>query len=253
MQKLSVVKVGGTLLDEPGLREQVFTSFASRRERKILVHGGGKGADQLGQALGLTPRMHEGRRLTDADTLRVVTMVYGGLYNKQCVAALQARGCNAIGMSGADANSILARKRQVEAIDYGFAGDIIAVQTDALQQLLVAGFCPVFCALTHDGQGQLLNTNADTIAQAIATALGSQYDVDLFYCLDLPGVLQDRGNPASRLAHLSRTDYEYYRGQEVITGGMIPKLDNAFRALESGVQRVILCDASFTGTIISSK
>lgn len=235
---LHIVKIGGHVLEEEAAWNTVAGAFAQLAGSKILVHGGGRKASELGEALGIPVRMYQGRRITDAETLEVVTMVYAGYYNKRLVAALQAKGCNALGLSGADANSIRAHKRRGGEVDFGYAGDIDAIDHRAIGRLIEGGFTPVFCALTHDQQGQLLNTNADTIAAALATALSSTFAVRLRYCFEKPGVLRDPERDDSLIDHMTRSDYARYRDEGIIQGGMLPKLDNAFRALAGGAQTV---------------
>ena len=205
-----------------------------------MVHGGGKRASELLKALQISPRMHEGRRITDEPTLEVVTMVYAGSINKRIVSLLQALGCNAIGLSGADGNVILAHKRIVQTIDYGFAGDIDQINTPVITSLLNAGLTPVCCAITHDGKGQLLNTNADTIASSLAKALSQEYQVSLKFCFEKKGVLADPEDDHSVISELNPDSYGKYRSEGIITDGMIPKLDNAFAALQAGVSEVII-------------
>ena len=220
------------------------------------MHGGGRRASELIRELGREPRMVEGRRITDAPTLEIVTMVYGGLLNKNLVAKLQARGRNALGMSGADGNIIKSVKRPVGEIDYGFAGDVVAVDGAALRGLVDAGFTPVLCALTHDGAGQLLNTNADTIANEVAIALArTGLSVSLQYAFELPGVLRDINDPGSLIEQLTPKTYAAYRADGTIAGGMVPKLDNAFAAVGAGVARVVIGDLerlrSGGGTVVT--
>lgn len=243
-QNLSILKIGGKLLaDEAQLTEmlQVFTALPGG---KILVHGGGNRADELIRDLGIEPRMVNGRRITDEPTLEIVTMVYAGLINKNLVARLQAMACPAIGLSGADGNVILAHKRIVKDIDYGFAGDIDAINVDTLRHLLSGGLVPVCCAITHDGQGQLLNTNADTIASRLAVALAPHFAVSLQYCFEKPGVLTDPKDDSSVIPQLNKSSYHQYRDAGVITDGMIPKLDNAFAGLDAGVQEIVIGNPS---------
>lgn len=242
MQELAILKIGGQVLDDPDRLAAALDYFAGLSGLAILVHGGGKAAGRLSKAMGIEPRMVDGRRLTDAATLEIVTMVYAGGINKQVVAGLQARGCNAIGLSGADGNLIQAHKRIVKDIDYGFAGDIDAVNVDLLLSLLGMGLRPVVCPITHDRAGQLLNTNADTIASRLAVALAPHYRIRLDYCFELPGVLRDFQDPASVIPHLDAAAFAEYRNAGVISGGMIPKLDNAFTALRAGVARIRIGD-----------
>ena len=247
MQELNIIKIGGNILDNPIQLHRFLGDFASVSGAKILVHGGGKIASSIGQRLGITPKMVEGRRITDAETLELVTMVYGGLINKQVVAQLQALGCNAIGMTGADGNAIYAQKRPVREVDYGFAGDVAGpknISTATIQGLLSLDLTPVFAPLTHDGDGSMLNTNADTIASVLATALAPHYDVKLFYCFEKKGVLRDAGDDNSVIPEINKTLYQELKDTGVVSLGMIPKLDNAFAALEEGVRAVQIGDAA---------
>lgn len=238
--RINIVKIGGAFLEEPGLAQDFYRAFAGLPGLKVLVHGGGQRATQLSKRLGIEPRMVDGRRITDADSLEVAVMVYGGWANKTLVAALQALGCPALGVSGADADLIRARKRPVTQIDYGFVGDIESVQTAPLVRLLESGLAPVFCALTHDGNGQLLNTNADTIASAVAVALSETYETHLYYCFEKSGVLTDINNPDSRVPQLNTKLYREMTDSGQIAAGMLPKLHNCFQALEQGVSRVYI-------------
>ncbi len=239
--QLTILKIGGKVIEDETRLKKVLADFHAIKGHKILVHGGGKRASQVGEQMGHPAPMIEGRRITDATTLEIVTMVYAGLYNKKVVSQLQSIGCNALGVSGADANLIQAHKRIVKTIDYGFAGDIDAVDQEQLHKLLVAEVTPVFCAITHDRQGQLLNTNADTIASTLARAMSKQYKVELVLCLDLPGVMVDPNEEASLIPKLDTLSYQEYKTAGVISGGMIPKLDNAFAALQAGVEKVRIC------------
>lgn len=240
-QTLNILKIGGKVVEDDAVLDQVLNDFISLTGQKILVHGGGKRASALGKQLGVSAQMIEGRRVTDADTLEIVTMVYAGLYNKKVVAQLQAKDCNAIGLSGADGNLIQAHKRTGWAQDYGFAGDLDAINTQNLKQLLAAGFTPVLCAITHDKKGQLLNTNADTIAAEVAQAMAETENVHLNLCLDLPGVMRDPTDTSSVITSISPTEYAEYKKEGIVSGGMIPKLNNAFRALKGGVAQVHIC------------
>ncbi|MEM6697727.1 MAG: acetylglutamate kinase, partial [Bacteroidota bacterium] len=199
-----------------------------------------KKASSMAKQLGIVPKMHDGRRITDDATLEVVVMVYAGWINKTIVSRLQELNCNALGMTGADLNSIQAHKRIVKAVDYGWAGDIDAVNNEMLQKILTLDITPVFCAITHDKKGQLLNTNADTIAASLAAALSKHYQVSLNYCFDRPGVLLDAENDDSVIQSLNPTTYQAYKAKGIIAGGMLPKLDNAFDSLRQGVKEVIL-------------
>jgi len=241
--ELTVFKIGGNVLNQPALLEAALDYFANLSTPAILVHGGGRKASEVISAMGREPVMIDGRRITDAATLEIVTMVYAGLLNKNIVAQLQGRGCPAIGLSGADADTVRAEKRPVKTIDYGFAGDVKAVNASLLTGLLELGLRPVLCPITHDGKGQLLNTNADTIAQETATALadfGSK--VSLRYCFELPGVLKDIKDPSSVIGELTPDSYLAFKADGTIAGGMIPKLDNAFAAIAAGVKEVVIGD-----------
>lgn len=237
---LNILKIGGNVVESSLWLNPVLDAFAALPGSRLLVHGGGKRASDMSMALDIEPRMVEGRRITDAATLEVVTMVYAGLLNKNLVAQLQRRQINALGLSGADANVIRASKRSKGEIDYGFAGDIQAVDAHFLSSCLQQDICPVCCPITHDGAGQLLNTNADTIASAVAIALAPHYRVRLMYCFEKPGVLADPTDEQSVIGHLSPDLYREYRHQGIITEGMIPKLDNAFAAIQQGVEAVLI-------------
>ncbi len=238
-----VCKIGGNVINNPAALHEALDYFAALLEPAVLVHGGGRRASQVITEMGREPVLIDGRRITDLATLEIVTMVYAGLLNKDIVAQLQSRGSNAIGLSGADGNAILAEKRPVTEIDYGFAGDITAVNAPLLDALLRLGLRPVLCPITHDRHGQLLNTNADTIANETAVALAGQgHAVSLRYCFELPGVLRDRHDHRSVISSLTPDRYAAYRTDGTIAGGMIPKLDNAFAALAAGVQEVIIGD-----------
>lgn len=230
------------MIDNPVLLEQFLSDFAAIPAKKILIHGGGKIATRIGDKLGIQSQYVNGRRITDAETIDVVTMVYGGLVNKQIVAKLQSKGCNAIGLTGADANIIPAAKRPVKEIDYGFVGDITTeqVQTAPVKLLLDAGLTPVFSPLTHDGAGQILNTNADTIASSLAIALSSHYTVRLVYCFEKKGVLRNASDDDSVINLINREIYQDLLAQGVLSDGILPKLENAFAAIESGVKEVLI-------------
>ena len=253
--KLTVVKVGGAILEDAVSLSGFLDRFVALPGLKILVHGGGRAATSLAAKLGIESKMVEGRRITDAETLDIVTMVYGGLVNKNTVAALQARNCNAAGFTGADLNLVKARKRPVAEIDYGFVGDITAVQSGAFANLLQLGITPVVAPLTHDGYGQFLNTNADTMASAIAIAMSTLYEVTLIFCFEKPGVLLNADDDTSVIPQLSAGLYQSLKEQKIIHSGMIPKLDNSFAALQQGVKQVIITSAITlnpeTGTRIS--
>jgi acetylglutamate kinase len=237
---LKVVKISGNIIDHPERLAIFLQRFAAIPGAKILVHGGGKLATQVAEQMGLRQTLIDGRRVTDIHTLRVVTMVYGGLVNKQIVAQLQAFGCNALGVCGADGDLLRARKRPPTDIDYGWVGDIHSVNQTLLDRWIGQGLTPVIAPLSHDGAGQLLNTNADTIAQEIAQALGQAYSVELMYIFEKSGVLLDVDDPGSRIPQLHYEQYVRLREQGVVSAGMIPKLDNAFSALQKGVKKVMI-------------
>lgn len=241
-QTLHIIKIGGNVIDNSEKLYTFLKDFSALPGPKILVHGGGKVATELAKTLGIESKMVDGRRITDIDTLRVVTMVYGGLINKNIVAQLQKVNCNAIGLTGADGNFIRAQKRPVKTIDYGFVGDLDenSVQAENISNLIEAGFIPVFSALTHDGDGQLLNTNADTIASALAVALAAIYDTTLIYCFEKKGVLRDVNDDTTLINQITPQNYIQLKNEEVIFAGMLPKLDNAFAAIQQGVKAVII-------------
>ena len=238
-----VVKIGGNIVDDETKLYSFLKNFASVKGNKILVHGGGKLATRLGEQMNIPQQMVEGRRITDAETLKIVTMVYAGYINKNIVARLQANDCNAIGLSGADGNVIRAHKRVKQNIDYGFAGDVDEINSELLYNLLEQGLTPVIAPITHNKEGQLLNTNADTIAQEIAKSLSVSTAVSLIYSFEKKGVLLDANNNNSVIKEIKPTYYKELKEQNIIFAGMIPKLDNAFSALNSGVKRVIIGQA----------
>lgn len=240
---LSIIKVGGQIVEDKQKLKSVLAQFAKIKGAKILVHGGGKAASAWSQELGITPQMIEGRRVTDAATLEIVTMVYAGLYNKKIVSWLQAISCNALGLTGADLNSIQAHKRIVETFDYGFAGDIDLVETSILKKLLTNHVSPVFCAITHDKKGQLLNTNADTIASELAVALAPFFKTTLKFCFEKNGVLQNPADDESVFEKINYKDFQKLKHLGIISEGMIPKIDNAFHALKNKVEEVFICGA----------
>ncbi|AOM76711.1 acetylglutamate kinase [Pedobacter steynii] len=242
MKKLSVIKIGGNVIDNSEKLHQFLLDFNALPGDKILIHGGGKIATELGVSLGIEAKMVDGRRITDIETLRIVTMVYAGLINKNMVAQLQAKGCNAIGLTGADGNIIRAVKRPVKEIDYGFVGDLdgASVSSATLDSLLRAGLTPVLCAITHDGESQLLNTNADTIASAVAVAMSSLYETVLVYCFEKRGVMRDVEDDNSLVPEIRMQEFESLKQEGVVSGGMIPKLHNAFEAIKSGVSAVYI-------------
>ncbi len=238
--ELTIIKVGGKVVEEPETLEVFLDDFAALPGFKLLVHGGGRSATTLAARLGIETQMVEGRRVTDASMLEVVTMVYGGLVNKGVVAQLQARKVNALGLTGADLNLILAHKRTGAAIDYGFVGDVDSVQGSVVTGLIQRGVVPVVAPLTHDGAGQLLNTNADTMASALAVALAAEFKVRLVYCFEKPGVLSSPGDDDSVIPRLTYTMFQQHLHAGIINEGMVPKLHNGFDALKSGVSSVII-------------
>lgn len=241
--KLTLVKIGGNVIDNPDACAAFLKAFAQLESPKILVHGGGKIATQTAAQLGIETKMVEGRRLTDRPMLDVVTMVYGGLVNKNLVAQLQANGCNAIGLTGADGGIIRSVKRPVRTIDYGFVGDIEAVNATQIDALLQSGLVLVIAPLTYSREGLLLNTNADTMASATAVAMAKNHEVSLMYCFEKKGVLSDPDDDEAVIPALNPDSYAAYKENGIINKGMIPKLDNAFAALQSGVKRVVICHA----------
>ncbi|MGB1079755.1 MAG: acetylglutamate kinase [Flavobacteriaceae bacterium] len=243
-EKLHIVKVGGHLVNDADALHEVLVAFANIDAPKVLVHGGGRHATALAKQLGITPKMIDGRRITDADMLEVAVMSYAGLSNKKIVAQLQQLGVNAVGLSGADGNCIEAVKRPVKEIDYGFVGDIVKVSAEVFTSLASQHFVPVLCAITHDKNGQLLNTNADTIAAQVAIALSAAYEVSLFYCFEHAGVLRDIANPTDVISHLNAIQTETFVHEGVIHQGMVPKLHNGFDALKNGVNEVVISNVS---------
>lgn len=240
MERLTIVKVGGKVVEDKDSLEQLLAQFSQIRGKRILVHGGGKLATSLSEKLGIETQMVEGRRITDEATLEVVTMVYAGLVNKNIVAGLQAKGCNAIGLTGADMNVIRAVKRPVKTIDYGYVGDIMGVNTSELRMLLNEEVVPIMAPITHDGRGQLLNTNADTIAADLAIELSNYYTVNLFYCFEKKGVLLKPEDDNSVISELTYDRFKELQLDGVISEGMIPKLDNGFGAMKNGVSQVLI-------------
>lgn len=253
MQELKVIKIGGNIIDDEQKLTSFLKAFAAIEGAKLLVHGGGKIATSIGDKLGIESKYVNGRRITDAATLDIVTMVYGGLVNKKIVAQLQAVGCNAIGLTGADGGLIQASRRPVKDIDYGFVGDIdqSGINTLLLQNLLGAGITPILAPLTHDSKGSMLNTNADTIAQEIAKAMAAVMNVQLIYCFEKKGLLLNPLDDDSVLRHIDKNNYNELKQREIVTGGMIPKLDNAFEAIERKVSKVVIGHADDLGKLIT--
>ena len=255
-QKLTIVKVGGAVVEDETQLTQLLKDFSAISGRKVLIHGGGRRATQVAASLGIESKMVGGRRITDADMLSVVTMVYGGLVNKNLVARLQANGVNALGLTGADIDVIRSHKRPLkDGIDFGFVGDVDKADGQMLSRLIEAGITPVMAPLTHDGQGHILNTNADTIASETAKALAPFYDVTLIYSFEKKGVLSNPDDDNSVIPTISRADFERYKADGTISGGMLPKIENALSAIDKGVNRVIITLATAidgnSGTIIS--
>ena len=255
-QKLTIVKVGGAVVEDETQLTQLLKDFSAISGRKVLIHGGGRRATQVAASLGIESKMVGGRRITDADMLSVVTMVYGGLVNKNLVARLQANGVNALGLTGADIDVIRSHKRPLkDGIDFGFVGDVDRADGQMLSRLIEAGITPVMAPLTHDGQGNILNTNADTIASETAKALAPFYDVTLIYSFEKKGVLSNPDDDNSVIPTITRADFERYKADGTISGGMLPKIENALSAIEKGVNRVIITLATAidgnSGTIIS--
>ncbi len=238
MDKLSVVKIGGNVIEDAAALQSFLTDFAQMQGSKILVHGGGKKATAMAEKMDIPVLMVEGRRITDAQNLDIITMLYGGKINKNIVAQLQNLGCNALGLSGADGNAIQSIKRPVKTIDYGFVGDVVGVNGDLFQMLLNNEFSPVCCAITHDQKGQLLNTNADTIAAVLAQSLSQFFEVSLWYCFEKKGVLENIDDDSSVIENITPKKYKTLKTAQVIHSGMIPKIDNCFKALANGVNEV---------------
>ena len=240
-EKLTIVKVGGAVVEDELQLSQLLKDFSAIEGRKVLVHGGGRKATKMAERLGIETKMVEGRRITDADMLEVVTMVYGGLVNKNLVAKLQANGVNALGLTGADANAIRSHKRPLKnGVDYGFVGDVDQADGEMLGRLIEAGITPVMAPLTHDGEGHILNTNADTIASETAKALANLYDVTLIFSFEKKGVLRNPDDDDSVIATINHADFERYKADGTISGGMLPKIENALSAVDAGVSKVII-------------
>lgn len=247
MDKLTVVKVGGAIVEDEASLAQLLNDFASIPGKKILVHGGGRRATKIASQLGIESKMVDGRRITDAEMLSVVTMVYGGLVNKNLVAQLQAKGVNALGLTGADMDIIRSHKRPVKDVDYGFVGDVDYADGDRLAQLLNSGVTPVIAPLTHDGKGNILNTNADTMASTVAKALAKHFDVTLTFSFEKKGVLSNPDDEDSVIPIITRELYDKYVADGVISGGMMPKIENALEAVDAGVKKVVIA-----GTVIQN-
>ena len=253
MDKLYVIKIGGNIIDDEKKLFSFLQTFSAIDGKKILIHGGGKLATKLAAKMGIEQKMVEGRRITDAETLNIVTMVYAGYVNKNIVAQLQRFHCNALGLSGVDGDIILAHKRKHPVIDYGFVGDVDSVNSPLVKKLLDQNLALVFAPITHDQSGQLLNTNADTVAQEIAKAMGNDFNVQLIYSFEKSGVLLNADDDSTVIASINPTSYQKLKATEKIFAGMIPKLDNAFAALNSGVSKVIIGKAENLGELIDGR
>ncbi|REG89857.1 acetylglutamate kinase [Winogradskyella sediminis] len=240
METLKVIKIGGNIIDNEEALTAFIKDFSTLAGPKVLVHGGGKLATKLAAKMNIPVTMNEGRRITDADTLDIITMVYAGKINKNIVAQLQANNCNAVGFSGADGNTIISEKRPIKTIDYGFVGDVKNVNTNVLEILLNNEITPVFCAITHNKNGQLLNTNADTIASELAIGLSSIFNTELYYCFEKNGVLKDVENEDSVIENIDTESYQLLKDKNIIFEGMLPKLDNCFHAIHKNVQKVCI-------------
>ena len=255
-EKLTLIKVGGAIVEDEAQLNSLLQHFTAIEGRKVLVHGGGRRATQVAAQLGIESKMVNGRRITDAEMLQVVTMVYGGLVNKSLVAKLQAQGVNALGLTGADMDVLRSHRRPIKnGVDYGFVGDVDKADGARLQQLIEQGITPIMAPLTHDGAGNILNTNADTIAAETAKALAPYYDVTLIFCFEKAGVLADANDDSSVIPAINHEDFSRYVADGTISGGMIPKIENALAAVDAGVERVIITLANAIdgkhGTVIS--
>ena len=255
-EKLTLIKVGGAIVEDEVQLNSLLQHFTAIEGRKVLVHGGGRRATQVAAQLGIESKMVNGRRITDAEMLQVVTMVYGGLVNKNLVAKLQAQGVNALGLTGADMDVLRSHRRPIKnGVDYGFVGDVDKADGARLQQLIEQGITPIMAPLTHDGAGNILNTNADTIAAETAKALAPYYDVTLIFCFEKAGVLADANDDSSVIPTINHEDFSRYVADGTISGGMIPKIENALAAVDAGVERVIITLANAIdgkhGTVIS--
>lgn len=256
MKTLKIIKIGGNIIDDEAALNEFLSKFSRLDGPKILVHGGGKSATKLAEQMNVEVNMIHGRRITDADTLDIITMVYAGKINKNIVAKLQAKQCNSIGFSGADGNSIVSIKRPVKDIDFGFVGDVEKVNIKTLDILLKSKVTPVFCAITHDKKGQLLNTNADTIASELAIGFANEYQTELYYCFEKNGVLKDMDDEDSVIQNINTASYQHLIDDGIIADGMLPKLNNCFHAIRNKVEKVcigtpeMLSDTSIKFTMI---
>lgn len=242
-EHLTIIKVGGKIVENSESLNSLLKDFAAVEGKKLLVHGGGRSATQMAARLGVETKMVDGRRITDEAMLEVVTMVYGGLVNKRIVAGLQALGIDAVGLTGADMNIVLSDKRKVSAVDYGWVGDVKRVNAEAVATLIESGCCPVVAPLTHDGCGHILNTNADTMAGEMAKAMAAHYDVTLMFCFEKPGVLADENDDSSLIPTITPAVLDDLKRRGVVSGGMIPKLDNAIACVSAGVESVVITQA----------
>ncbi len=240
MKTLKVIKIGGNIIDDEQVLNHFLERFSKIEGPKILVHGGGKLATKLANKMGVEVKMTNGRRITDADTLDIITMVYAGKINKNIIAKLQTKQCNAIGFSGADGNTIVSERRPIKDVDFGFVGDVLKVNTNTLEVLLNAGVTPVFCAITHDENGQLLNTNADTIASELAIGFANIFKTELYYCFEKNGVLQNVSDDNSVIEHINSENYKALINDGIIADGMLPKLNNCFHAINHNVDKVCI-------------
>ena len=240
MKALKIIKIGGNIIDDDKALSDFIFEFSKIKGLKVLVHGGGKLASKLANQMGIEVKMTNGRRITDADTLDIATMVYAGKINKNIIVQLQAYNCNSVGFSGADGNSIVSIKRPVKAIDFGFVGDVVKVNTEVLNLLVNNNITPVFCALTHDTKGQLLNTNADTIASELAIGFAKNFEVELYYCFEKEGVLLDVEDDDSVIENINTKTYQDLIEQGIIADGMLPKLNNCFHAIENKVSKICI-------------
>lgn len=252
-EDLLIIKISGNIIDDETRLESFLKDLSAVQGHKILVHGGGVMATQLAKELGIEQKMIEGRRITDRDTLKIVTMVYAGYINKKIVALLQANHSNAMGLTGADGNSIKAHKRKNANLDYGFVGDVDEVNVELFKQLISNTILPVIAPITHDGEGQLLNTNADTMAQEIARSLSNYFNVQLVYIFEKPGVLQDAEDESTVISRLHYSYYQQLKSKGLIFAGMIPKLDNAFVALNNGVQKITIGSANQLSSVLKGQ
>lgn len=242
-EHLTIIKVGGKIVENSESLNSLLKDFAAVEGKKLLVHGGGRSATQMAARLGVETKMVDGRRITDEAMLEVVTMVYGGLVNKRIVAGLQALGIDAVGLTGADMSIVLSDKRKVSAVDYGWVGDVKKVNAEAVVTLIESGCCPVVAPLTHDGCGHMLNTNADTMAGEMAKAMAAHYDVTLMFCFEKPGVLADENDDSSLIPTITPAVLDDLKRRGVVSGGMIPKLDNAIACVSAGVESVVITQA----------